>query len=127
MEQINTISQKSGRILLNDATIDDTVFVLINIYNANTESEQLETLSDLVSVIDKVRDIQSKNLVLGGDFNVLFDISLESLGGNPSLRKKSIAKSIQINEKSDLWNIWRNRNPKIKCFTFRQQHISGFI
>ena len=58
MEQINGISEKSGRILLNEAAIDDTVFVLINNYIANTESEQLETLLDLVSVIDKVRDIQ---------------------------------------------------------------------
>ena len=105
----------------------DTVFVLINIYNANTESEQLETLSDLVSIIDKVKDIQSKNIVLGGDFNVIFDISLESLGGNPCLKKKSIAKLIQIKEKFDLCDIWRIRNPKIKRFTFRQQHISGFI
>ena len=60
----------------------DTVFVLINIYNANTESEQLETLSDLVSILDKVKDIQSKNIILGGDFNVTVDISLESLGGS---------------------------------------------
>ena len=58
MEQINGISEKSGRILLNEAAIDDTVFVLINNYIANTESEQLETLLDVVSVIDKVRDIQ---------------------------------------------------------------------
>ena len=113
MEQINTISEKSGRILLNEAAIDDTVFALINIYNADTESKQLETLSDLVSVTDKVKDIQSKNIVLGGDFNVIFDISLESLGGNPCLKKKSITKSIQIKEKSDLCNIWEIRNPKI--------------
>ena len=110
-----------------EATVDETVFVLINIYNANTESEQLETLLDLVSIIDKVKDIQSKNIVLGGDFNVIFDISLESLGGNPCLKKKSIAKLIQIKEKFDIRNIWRIRNPKIKRFTFRQQHISGFI
>ena len=127
IEQINKISDKSGRILLVEATVDDTVFVLINIYNANTESEQLETLLDLVSIIDKVKDIQSKNIVLGGDFNVIFDISLESLGGNPCLKKKSIAKLIQIKEKFDLCDIWRIRNPKIKRFTFRQQHISGFI
>ena len=80
-----------------------------------------------VSIIDKVKDIQSKNIVLGGDFNVIFDISLESLGGNPCLKKKSIAKLIQIKEKFDLCDIWRIRNPKIKRFTFRQQHISGFI
>ena len=127
IEQINKISDKSGRVLLVEATVDDTVFVLINIYNTNTESEQLETLLDLVSIIDKVKDIQSKNIVLGGDFNVIFDISFESLGGNPCLKKKSIAKLIQIKEKFDLCDIWRIRNSKIKRFTFRQQHLSGFI
>ena len=80
IEQINQISDKSGRILLVEATINDTVFVLINIYNANTESEQLEILSDLVSIINKVKDIQRKNIALGRDFNVIFDINLESLG-----------------------------------------------
>ena len=43
------------------------------------------------------------------------------------MKKKSIAKLIQIKEKFDLCDIWRIRNPKIKRFTFRQQHISGFI
>ena len=43
IEQMNKISDKSGRILLVEATVNDTVFVLINNYNANTESEQLET------------------------------------------------------------------------------------
>ena len=64
IEQMNKISDKSGRILLAEATIDDTVFLLINIYNTNTESEQLESLSDLVSIINKVKDIQSKNIIL---------------------------------------------------------------
>ena len=49
IEQIKKISDKSGRTLLVEATTDYTVFVLIHIYNANTKSEQLETLSDLVS------------------------------------------------------------------------------
>ena len=53
---------------------------LINIYNTNTKLEQRETLSDLVSILDKVKDVQNKNAVLGGHLNVIFDISLESLG-----------------------------------------------
>ena len=53
------------------------------------------------------------------------DISLENLRRNPCFKKKSIAKLIQIKEKSNLCNIWRN--PKIKRFTFRQEHTSGFI
>ena len=34
---------------------------------------------------------------------------------------------IQIKEKVNLCDIWRIRNPKIKRFTFQQQHASGFI
>ena len=43
------------------------------------------------------------------------------------MKKKSIAKLIQIKEKFDLCEIRRIRNLKIKRFTFRQQHISGFL
>ena len=45
-------------------------------------------------------------MVLGGVFNV---ITLKSLGGNPCLKKKSIAKLIQIKEKFNLCDI---DNPK---------------
>ena len=36
-----------GRILEIEVKIDDSVFVLISIYNASTESEQLHTLNDV--------------------------------------------------------------------------------
>ena len=32
-----------------------------------------------------------------------------------------------MNEIFNLCDIWRIQNPKIKRFTIRQQHISGFI
>ena len=35
------ILDKPGRIILVEATNDDTVFVIINIYSANTELKQL--------------------------------------------------------------------------------------
>ena len=43
IEQINKISDKSGRILLFEATINYMVLILINIYNTNTKLEQLGT------------------------------------------------------------------------------------
>ena len=36
---------------------------------------------------------------------MLFDISLDSLGGNPCLKKKSLAKLIQIKEELNLCDI----------------------
>ena len=38
---------KNGRILVIEALIDDTEFILINLYNANTENDQLTTFLEL--------------------------------------------------------------------------------
>ena len=75
----NKISDKLERILSAEATIDDTAFALINIYNGDTELEQIKSLSDLLGILEKVKDIQNKNTVLEGDFNVIFDISLNAM------------------------------------------------
>ena len=71
IQQSNEISDISLRFLLVEVTINDTVFVLINICSVNTELKLLQTLSDLVSILDKVNDIQNKNIVFGGDFKVI--------------------------------------------------------
>ena len=64
---------------------------------------------------------------LADDFNFFFDISLESYGRKPTLKKKSVAKFIELKEKFDLCNIWRIRNLKPKRYTFRQKYVSGLI
>ena len=116
-----------GRILVIEVKIDDSVFVLINIYNANTESEQLHTLNDLVNILETIEDIQNKSVVLGGDFNVILNPSLDSEGGKPVIKKKTIAKLIQITENLDLCDNWRIGNSKRKRFTFRQHHSTSFV
>ena len=101
--------------------------MLINIYNANTEAEQLHRLNDLINILETFEDIQNKSFVLGGDFNVILNPSLDSEGGKPVIKKRTIAKLIQITENLDLCDIWKIRNPKRKRFTFRQHHSTVFI
>ena len=48
------------------------MFVFININNVNTEPEQLHILDDLLNILIS-KDIQNKNAVLGGDFNVILN------------------------------------------------------
>ena len=81
--------------MVNEVKIDNSVFVLINIYNANTESEQLHTLNYLINILETFKDIQDKSAVLGGDFNVIFNPSLDSEGGKPVIKTGTIAKLIQ--------------------------------
>ena len=78
-------------------------------------------------MLEAIKGLYDKHIVLAGDFNFFFDTFLESHGGKPTIKKKSIAKSIELKEKFDLCDIWRIRNPKTKRFTFRQKHVSGLI
>ena len=79
-----------GGILVIEVKIDDSVFLLINIYNTNTGPEQLHTLNNLINVLETFEDIQNKIVVLGGDFNVFLNPSLDPEGGKKksSLKRK---------------------------------------
>ena len=46
----NQKTDNDGRILILDVTINDVNFVLINLYNANTETEQVSVLNNLSSL-----------------------------------------------------------------------------
>ena len=46
-------SENSGRILVLQVKINDEIYLLVNLYNSNTESEQLETLHELETILLK--------------------------------------------------------------------------
>ena len=94
-----------GRILIISAEIGGDGFILINLYNSNTEKEQLTTLSKLEQLLDDFPLDSTQNIIFAGDFNLCFDLLLESSGGNPSSKNKSISKVLQICEKFDLSDI----------------------
>ena len=100
---------------------------MVNFYNENEEVNQLKLLEKLDTSLKKFDDINQKEIVLSGDFNLIFDPQLEADGGNPKLKKNSIARFIKIKETFDLIDIWRVRNKNAKKYTFRQRHASGFL
>ena len=57
--------------------------LLINFYNSNTEYEQLSTFSTLQKILEKVYDYSKKNIVFGGNFNLIFECKFDASGGNP--------------------------------------------
>ena len=56
------------------------IFLLINIYNANTEKEQVSVLNELSLILSNFKDIHSHNAIFAGDFIYFFDASLEGKG-----------------------------------------------
>ena len=53
---LNIKRDNLGRILVIEVKNDDSLFMLINIYNANTESEQLYTLNNLINILETFED-----------------------------------------------------------------------
>ena len=54
--------------------------------------------------------------------NLNFTFNLKTLGGTPTLKKKTIAKLAQT-KLENLYHIWQAQNRK-KGFTFREHHSS---
>ena len=123
----NQKTDNGGRMLILDVTINDVNFVLINFYNANTETEQVSVLNNLSSLLERSGVTLEKNLILAGDLNLFLNSKSDTKEGKPAIKKKSLAKLIQLKESYDLCDIWRLRNPVTSTFTFRQKHSAGFI
>ena len=55
--------------------------LLVNIYNANVEREQLEILNALDAMLNDFVDLNEHELILGGDWNFILNRDLDALGG----------------------------------------------
>ena len=63
LKSLHIIDKKSdeiGRILIIDAKVNDEKFLLVNIYNSNTESEQIKTLDNLKNLLEVIDNISDK-------------------------------------------------------------------
>ena len=69
--------------------IDDTEFILINLYNTNAKNDQLTTFSQLTNLLENF-DLTENKLIFAGDFNLFLDQSIEAKGSK-SLSKMAIA------------------------------------
>ena len=76
---------KNGRILILDVKIDETNFVLINIYYPSSKTKQVKTLLNLGKMLETVKDFSDKHIALAGTFNFFFDTFLTSCGGKSTL------------------------------------------
>ena len=69
-------------------------------------------------MLEKIDDTNNESIVFGGDFNLFFEAKLEKQRGSPVLKKKSLAKLIQIKQSFDLCDIWRTKNSSTSFLHF---------
>ena len=111
-------TDKEGRILILDVSVNDSEYILINLYNANTEKEQINVLGNMFVLLEKFDINPNKQIIMAGDFNLFFNSKLDAQGKYPTIKRKSLAKLIKLKESYDLCDIWRVSNTKSRQFTF---------
>ena len=90
-ENINVVTKKqlndeNERVFILKVTIDNTDYLLINIYNGNTEQHQLETLQNLSILVQNFDKLYSKTVILACEFNLFFNETLEYKGERKILK-----------------------------------------
>ena len=84
-------TDKEGCILILDVSINVSEYILITLYNANTEKEQIDSLSSFFELLEEFYIIRTKQLVMAGDFNLFFNSKLEAKGGKSYLKKEILS------------------------------------
>ena len=116
-----------GRVLITDFISDENKYTAINFYNSNAEQDQVDSICSLSELATAHGIDDDGHNILAGDLNLFFDVKLDTLGGSPALKTRSIAAIFNLLEKLDICDIFRIRFPNKKRFTFRQKNRNGVV
>ena len=70
----------NGRLLIIEAKMEAEIFILLNLYNSNSETEQLQTLSNVDLLLSDFSLGDKKTLVFDRKLYLFFNQALEALG-----------------------------------------------
>ena len=78
----------NGRFIILYVYIRDKPFLLVNYYAPNDEGGQVQTLSEINSIIDKINIEISTSIIWGGDTSICTLTLTDADGGNPQAENK---------------------------------------
>ena len=117
-EILNVQRDFDGRFLLLDILIENQPFVLVNIY-APTKDDINGQLKFLEFVVEKLSEYVDQNIIIGGDYNICSDPSIDKLGGKQEKQSASAKCIKDIQETFNLIDVWRVLNENKTRFTWR--------
>lgn len=107
------ISDPNGRFVIVTGRIGANNLVLANVYGPNWDNENF-----FKKFFFSIPDLNSHQLILGGDFNCCLDPLLDRSSNKPCIPSKS-SKTIQLfMEQYAVSDAWRFFNPNTKQFSF---------
>ena len=102
-----------GRLQILKCEINETKIALVNVYAPNQNLDKF-----LKTFEQEVQELGDYSLIVGGDFNVVMDFEMDKLNGGNDTNKISSIKLNQLTETYDLIDIYRNKYPQKKEYTW---------
>ena len=91
-----------------------------NYCDPNGETDRVKVLKQLAIHLKNINADQNITCILGRDWNLIFDRSLDAMGGSRSLKYNSLKEMQTIISDYNLIDIWRARNPSLRQFTWHR-------
>jgi len=115
-EIINCKNDTNGRLLIVNAVIAGEQVCFVNLYAPNEITEQYMFFQDIRT---KLRENSTCHTIMAGDFNCSLT-DMDKRGGRPVKEKLRTIQAINLLTKGqDLIDIWREKNPKERRYTWR--------
>ena len=92
-------------------------YVLVNCYAPNSETGQVKIFKDISKQLAHMDITPDYKYICAGDWNLIFDASMDSFGKKAVLKRKAIFQIKTIMSNFELVDIWRVRNPTLRQFT----------
>ena len=94
-KDLSSCLNDNGRYVILKVEIHSSPFISINYYATNEEGHQVQILTEIGHILEKIELKEHTQLNWGGEFNS-FDCKLDADGGNPKLKVQSIAKLVSM-------------------------------
>ena len=78
------VCDENGRFIILAATVQGVKYVFVNIYAPNEVRVQCTFFEEIHDKLDSIISDPEKRVIVGGDFNVTFDLNLDCSGGSPT-------------------------------------------
>ena len=120
-------TDKEGRFVFIDCTINGVKLSIANLYAPNEDEPVFFEI-----IQNKLEKLDSNNIILGGDFNVVQDYLLDTLNLQNRNNSQAHQKVLELKNDLDLIDPWRNMNPDTKMFTWhnsqnKQSRLDYFL
>ena len=112
-----TQTDSIGRLILLKAVIKEENYTIANIYGPNKDADAVIFYYNLSNLLRTNDFGNEKNIIMGGDFNCLLNVSLDKKGGIQISRRNVVKSSEEIQDEFSLHDIWRIKNPNQQSFT----------